>query len=70
METGDNVKLRAFKNKEIVRRFVAFRGDRVLVCSETEYLVSIQENRKPECIAFLRGDLISTTTKSARRASD
>lgn len=69
METGDSVKLKAFRDKEITRRFVAFRDNRVLVCCESEYLISVRENRKPECIAFLRSDMISGETRKARRAA-
>lgn len=55
---GDLLKLRAFGNREIVRRFVGLKRDRVLVCSEEEFQAAEREKRKPECIAFLRSDVI------------
>lgn len=64
---GDLVKLKAFGNREIVRRFVGFKRDRVWVCSEEEFQAAEREKRKPECIAFLRSDVIPA--EKSRRAN-
>lgn len=58
LKVGERVRLRAFGNREIVRRFVGRDGATVHVCSEEEYEAASKAKRAPECIGFPEKDLI------------
>jgi hypothetical protein len=52
MEIGQNVRLKGYNNKELLRRVVGVKTDMVIVCTEDEYKKASQEKREPRSIAF------------------
>jgi hypothetical protein len=52
MKQGDIVTLRAYGDREIIRRVVGLEGDVVLVCREEEYIAAEREGREPVVVGF------------------
>jgi hypothetical protein len=68
-EPGDIVRLRAFREREIVRRVVGRDGLTVHVCSEAEYQAAQKAGRKPECVGFPSTDVIGIEKSNGVTAS-
>lgn len=63
LRNGDLIKLRAYKGKSIIRRFLGTRHSIVLICSDAEYQLARREKRKPFAVGFQLDDVIDSRVK-------
>jgi hypothetical protein len=70
MKIGQLVKLRAYGNKELLRRIIRLEGDIVIVCRPEEYEAARREGREPTAVGFHTTDVIGQDAEHAalRRA--
>lgn len=61
LEYGDIVRLRAYGNKEIIRRVVGvdYKKGVVYICKEDEFKKSQTTELKPVCVGFKFQDIIT-----------
>lgn len=52
MKIGQDVRLKGYGDKEIIRRVVGVKGDTVVVCQAEEYKKAILEKREPVSVGF------------------
>lgn len=52
MKVGQNVKLKGYGGKEIIRRIVGLDKDTVIVCQAEEYKKALLEKREPVSVGF------------------
>jgi hypothetical protein len=57
MKPGDYVQVKAFGNRQLVRRLVSIQKRVALICTDREYQSAQSENRKPICIGFPLSDI-------------
>lgn len=52
LKRGETVRLQAYGDREIARRFVAATEVTVYVCTDSEYKAAAREGREPRCVGF------------------
>lgn len=62
---GDLIKLRGYKGKSIVRRFLGVRNETVLICSDGEFQAACREKRKPIAVGFRLHDVIGARAQKS-----
>jgi hypothetical protein len=51
-EIGDNIRVKAFGGKEIIRRIIDRRKNTIYICTDYEYEKSKIEKREPIAVGF------------------
>jgi hypothetical protein len=69
MECGTVVRVMAYGGEQLVRRVVAERITRIMVCNEAEYQAAIREGREPDGIGFLKENDIEDSKRGRTRHS-
>jgi hypothetical protein len=64
LRKGDLIKLRGYKGKSIVRRFLGTRNETVLICSNDEFQAARREKRDPVAVGFQLRDVIGVQAES------
>lgn len=67
MEIGQLVKLRAYSNKELLRRVVRLEEDIIIVCSPEEYEAARRQGREPTAVGFHITDVIGQDAEHAEK---
>lgn len=60
-------RVKAYGGEQLVRRVVAERNIRIVVCCEAEYQAAIMEARDPDGIGFLKEDVREDVIENSKR---
>ncbi len=58
---GETIRLQAYGDQEITRRFVAATDVAVYVCTDGEYEAAAHDEREPRCVGFPKECVIGGT---------